>query len=129
MLKLEFLISMSSSVNLESGETLFFEENRGGCSRSESMADEISPQGLLLVPHGSGSVVVGSHIRGSRLRSSATGYVKVDLLLLVTLGINMLVRAELLLGEEEKQMFHEDCSIKDRRDGNIIRELNALQGT
>lgn len=47
------------------------------------MDDEISPQGLVLVPRGSddSSVVVGPHIRGSSLRSSATGDAEVDLLL------------------------------------------------
>ena len=48
------------------------------------MEDEISPQGLILVPRGGddNGVVVGSHIRGSRLRtSSATGNEEVDLLL------------------------------------------------
>lgn len=51
---------------------------------TESMEDGISPQGLVLVPRGSGdnSVIVGPHIRGSRLRtSSATGDEEVDLLL------------------------------------------------
>lgn len=50
---------------------------------SESLEDEISPQGLVLVPRGSDdSVVVGPHVRGSRLRaSSATGDAEVDLLL------------------------------------------------
>lgn len=49
---------------------------------AESMEDE--PQGLVLVPRGSedSSDVVGSHIRGSRLRaSSSTGDEEVDLLL------------------------------------------------
>lgn len=48
------------------------------------MEDEISPQGLVLVPRGTDddSVVVGPHIRGSRLRaSSSTGDEEVDLLL------------------------------------------------
>lgn len=51
---------------------------------AESMDDDISPQGLVLVPRGAedNSVVVGPHIRGSRLRtSSATGDEEVDLLL------------------------------------------------
>lgn len=51
---------------------------------TESMDDEISPQGLVLVPRGAedNSVVVGPHVRGSRLRtSSATGDEEVDLLL------------------------------------------------
>ncbi|KAK9079346.1 hypothetical protein SSX86_001017 [Deinandra increscens subsp. villosa] len=87
----------------------------GIVAEEESMEDEISPQGLVLVPRGSedGSVVVGPHIRGSRLRSSATGDVEVDLLLpgtarlQIQLGVNMPARAELLPGEEEKEMFHE----------------------
>ncbi|XP_024985471.1 phosphatidylinositol 4-phosphate 5-kinase 9 isoform X2 [Cynara cardunculus var. scolymus] len=87
----------------------------GIVAEEESMEDEISPQGLVLVPRGSedGTVVVGPHIRGSRLRSSATGDVEVDLLLpgtarlQIQLGVNMPARAELLPGEEEKQMFHE----------------------
>lgn len=51
---------------------------------AESMEDEISPQGLVLVPRGAedNSVVAGPHIRGRRLRtSSATGGEEVDLLL------------------------------------------------
>ncbi|MFS8005081.1 putative 1-phosphatidylinositol-4-phosphate 5-kinase [Helianthus anomalus] len=87
----------------------------GIVAEEESMEDEISPQGLVLVPRGSedGSVVVGPHIRGSRLRSSATGDAEVDLLLpgtarlQIQLGVNMPARAELLPGKEEKQMFHE----------------------
>lgn len=49
-----------------------------------SMEDEISPQGLVLVPRGmeDNSVVVGPHVRGRRLRTSvATGGEEVDLLL------------------------------------------------
>lgn len=51
---------------------------------TESPEDEISPQGLVLVPRGADDncVVVGSHVRGRRLRaSSATGDKEVDLLL------------------------------------------------
>ena len=53
---------------------------------TDALEDEISkyPQGVVLVPLGAedGSVVVGSHIRGSRLRaSSAAGEGEVDLLL------------------------------------------------
>ena len=51
----------------------------------EAMEDEISnyPQSLVLVPRGTDdSVVVGPHIRGSRLKAaSATGDEEVDLLL------------------------------------------------
>ncbi|KAJ4705011.1 putative Phosphatidylinositol-4-phosphate 5-kinase [Melia azedarach] len=65
--------------------------------------DEISnyPQGLVLVPRGTddNSVVVGPHIRGSRLRASDE---EVDLLLpgtarlQIQLGVNMPARAELI---------------------------------
>lgn len=52
---------------------------------SNSIEDEISnyPEGLVLVPRGTddNSVVVGPHIRGSRLRASSAGYEEVDLLL------------------------------------------------
>ncbi|KAG6596498.1 Phosphatidylinositol 4-phosphate 5-kinase 9, partial [Cucurbita argyrosperma subsp. sororia] len=73
------------------------------------------PQGLVLVPRiDDDSVVVGSHIRGSRLRaSSAAGDGEVDLLLpgtarlQIQLGVNMPARAEQIPGKEEKQMFHE----------------------
>lgn len=51
------------------------------------MVDEtenLYPQGLVLVPRGRGcyenSAVVGSHIRGNRLRASAVGDEEVDLL-------------------------------------------------
>lgn len=54
-------------------------------SLTDPLEDEASnyPQGLVLVPRGAGddSVVVGSHIRGSRLRASAAGDEEVDLLL------------------------------------------------
>ncbi|CAK9157678.1 unnamed protein product [Ilex paraguariensis] len=82
----------------------------------QSLDDEISPEGLVLVPRGAddNSVVVGSHIRGSRLRtSSATGDEEVDLLLpgtarlQIQLGVNMPARAELIPGQEKTQMFHE----------------------
>ncbi|PWA67410.1 phosphatidylinositol-4-phosphate 5-kinase, core [Artemisia annua] len=86
----------------------------GIVAEEESMEDEISPQGLVLVPHGSedSGVVAGPHIRGRRLRSSATGDAEVDLLLpgtarlQIQLGVNMPARAELLPGKKEK-MFHE----------------------
>lgn len=52
---------------------------------SHSLEDEISnyPDGLVLVPRGTddSSIVVGPHIRGSRLRASSAGYEEVDLLL------------------------------------------------
>ncbi|KAI3818499.1 hypothetical protein L1987_12308 [Smallanthus sonchifolius] len=75
MLKWELLISVSSGVNLERPYSLKQTE--------EVVPDQVC---LLLMPRGSedGSVVVGSHIRGSSLQSSATDYVEVDLLLPVT---------------------------------------------
>ncbi|KAM7464215.1 hypothetical protein LguiA_032336 [Lonicera macranthoides] len=89
----------------------------GIVAEEESMDDEISPQGLVLVPRGAedNSVVVGPHVRGSRLRtSSATGDEEVDLLLpgtasrlQIQLGVNMPARAEHIPGKEETQMFHE----------------------
>ncbi|XP_022745754.1 phosphatidylinositol 4-phosphate 5-kinase 9-like isoform X2 [Durio zibethinus] len=85
-------------------------------SVAEEEEDEITnyPQGLVLVPHGTddNSVVVGSHIRGRRLRASAAGDEEVDLLLpgterlQIQLGVNMPARAEQIPGKEEN-MFHE----------------------
>ncbi|KVH90510.1 MORN motif-containing protein [Cynara cardunculus var. scolymus] len=78
-----------------------------------SYNQSVTTDGLGIVAEEDGTVVVGPHIRGSRLRSSATGDVEVDLLLpgtarlQIQLGVNMPARAELLPGEEEKQMFHE----------------------
>ncbi|KAJ7976884.1 Phosphatidylinositol 4-phosphate 5-kinase [Quillaja saponaria] len=84
-------------------------------AEEDPLEDEVSnyPQGLVLVPRGNddNSVVVGPHIRGSRLR--AAGDEEVDLLLpgtarlQIQLGVNMPARAELIPGKEEKQMFHE----------------------
>ncbi|CAA0830337.1 Phosphatidylinositol 4-phosphate 5-kinase 9 [Striga hermonthica] len=88
----------------------------GILAEEESMEDEISPQGLVLVPRGSdeSSVVVGPHIRGSRLRtSSSTGDKEVDLLLpgtarlQIQLGVNMPARAEHIPGDNGTKMFHE----------------------
>lgn len=84
-------------------------------AEEESLEDEISPQGLVLVPRGSDdSVVVGPHVRGSRLRaSSATGDAEVDLLLpgtarlQIQLGVNMPARAEYIPKEGQTQVFHE----------------------
>ncbi|XP_071908315.1 phosphatidylinositol 4-phosphate 5-kinase 9-like isoform X2 [Coffea arabica] len=85
-------------------------------AEEEAMEDEISPQGLILVPRGGddNGVVVGSHIRGSRLRtSSATGNEEVDLLLpgtarlQIQLGVNMPARAEHTPGNDDNQIFHE----------------------
>ncbi|KAK6126255.1 hypothetical protein DH2020_040000 [Rehmannia glutinosa] len=79
--------------------------------------DEISPQGLVLVPRGGddNSVVVGPHIRGNRLRAtSSTGDEEVDLLLpgtaklQIQLGVNMPARAEHIPGRKDAtEMFHE----------------------
>ncbi|KAL2554329.1 Phosphatidylinositol 4-phosphate 5-kinase 9 [Forsythia ovata] len=89
----------------------------GIVAEEESMEDEISPQGLVLVPRGAddSSVVIGPHIRGSRLRaSSATGAEEVDLLLpgtarlQIQLGVNMPARAEHVPGKGgDTQMFQE----------------------
>ncbi|KAL5995214.1 Phosphatidylinositol 4-phosphate 5-kinase 9 [Asimina triloba] len=82
----------------------------------DTQEEEISnyPQGLVLVPRGSdeNSVVVGPHIRGSRLRSSA-GDEEVDLLLpgtarlQIQLGVNMPARAEHIPNQEKTEVFHE----------------------
>ncbi|XP_072967031.1 phosphatidylinositol 4-phosphate 5-kinase 9 [Typha angustifolia] len=79
--------------------------------------DETSnyPQGLVLVQRGNdeNSVVVGPHIRGSRLRASAAGFEEVDLLLpgtarlQIQLGVNMPARAEYSPKEDRNQLFHE----------------------
>ncbi|XP_073277945.1 phosphatidylinositol 4-phosphate 5-kinase 9-like [Primulina huaijiensis] len=88
----------------------------GIVAEDESMDDDLSPQGLVLVPRGSDddSIVVGPHIRGNRLRaSSSTGDEEVDLLLpgtarlQIQLGVNMPARAELIPGNGNTQMFHE----------------------
>ncbi|KAL6957839.1 Phosphatidylinositol 4-phosphate 5-kinase 9 [Sarracenia purpurea var. burkii] len=90
----------------------------GIVAEEETMDDEFSnyPQGLVLVPRitDDNSVVVGPHIRGSRLRAaSATGDEEVDLLLpgtarlQIQLGVNMPARAEHIPGKEKTQMFHE----------------------
>ncbi|KAI0500407.1 hypothetical protein KFK09_018619 [Dendrobium nobile] len=84
----------------------------------EAQEDDISnyPEGLVLVPRGGdgNSVVVGPHIRGSRLRASAAGDEEVDLLLpgtarlQIQLGVNMPARAEHIPKiDDEKQVFHE----------------------
>ncbi|XP_047980132.1 phosphatidylinositol 4-phosphate 5-kinase 9 [Salvia hispanica] len=88
----------------------------GIVAEDESMEDEISPQGLVLVPRSSddSSVVTGPHIRGSRLRaSSSTGDEEVDLLLpgtarlQIQLGVNMPARAEKLHGDDAREAFQE----------------------
>ncbi|XP_031280880.1 phosphatidylinositol 4-phosphate 5-kinase 9 isoform X2 [Pistacia vera] len=82
--------------------------------------DEISnyPEGLVLVPRGTddNSVVVGPHIRGSRLRASSAGYEEVDLLLpgtarlQIQLGVNMPSRAQLIPGTQE-ELFHQSYDV------------------
>ncbi|KAM1050672.1 hypothetical protein ACFX13_033110 [Malus domestica] len=90
----------------------------GILAEEETLEDEISnyPQGLVLIPRGSNdaSVVVGPHVRGSRLRASSAGYEEVDLLLpgtarlQIQLGVNMPARAEQVPGERgDQQTFHE----------------------
>ncbi|KAL2481339.1 Phosphatidylinositol 4-phosphate 5-kinase 9 [Abeliophyllum distichum] len=87
-----------------------------GIVAEESIEDDISPQGLVLVPRGDddNSVVTGPHIRGSRLRaSSATGDEEVDLLLpgtarlQIQLGVNMPARAEHIPGKDDTHIFHQ----------------------
>ncbi|KAH8505720.1 hypothetical protein H0E87_012799 [Populus deltoides] len=90
-------------------------EGLGVLAEEDTIEDENYPQGLVLVPRGTDddSVVVGPHIRGSRLRASSAGDEEVDLLLpgtarlQIQLGVNMPARAEQTPGEEEKQTFHE----------------------
>ncbi|XP_015870188.3 phosphatidylinositol 4-phosphate 5-kinase 9 isoform X1 [Ziziphus jujuba] len=98
---------MSSNRGMRDGLEMLAEE--------ETLEDEISnyPQGLVLVPRGDdNSVVVGPHIRGSRLRASSAGDEEVDLLLpgtarlQIQLGVNMPARAEQALENHEKQTFH-----------------------
>ncbi|KAK6152356.1 hypothetical protein DH2020_014991 [Rehmannia glutinosa] len=89
----------------------------GIVAEDEVAEDEISPQGLVLVPRGGddNSVVVGPHIRGNRLRAtSSTGDEEVDLLLpgtaklQIQLGVNMPARAEHIPGRKDAtEMFHE----------------------
>ncbi|RZR71668.1 hypothetical protein BHM03_00006323 [Ensete ventricosum] len=83
----------------------------------DTQEDEIYnyPQGLVLVPRVSdgNSVVVGPHIRGSRLRASAAGFVEVDLLLpgtarlQIQLGVNMPARAEHIPRDDGTELIHE----------------------
>ncbi|KAM1748413.1 hypothetical protein FF1_009333 [Malus domestica] len=90
----------------------------GILAEEETLEDEISnyPQGLVLIPRGTddASVVVGPHVRGSRLRASSAGFEEVDLLLpgtarfQIQLGVNMPARAEQVPGEQgDQQTFHE----------------------
>ncbi|KAK9289974.1 hypothetical protein L1049_008136 [Liquidambar formosana] len=87
-------------------------------AEEDAIEDDISnyPQSLVLVPRGTDDkgVVVGPHIRGSRLRaSSAEGDEEVDLLLpgtarlQIQLGVNMPARAEQIPGKQETQLLHE----------------------
>ncbi|OAY81109.1 Phosphatidylinositol 4-phosphate 5-kinase 9 [Ananas comosus] len=88
-------------------------------SEEDAQEDEALyyPEGLVLVQRGNdeNSVVVGPHIRGSRLRASAAGFEEVDLLLpgtarlQIQLGVNMPARAEHIptKDEENNQLFHE----------------------
>ncbi|CAN0878698.1 Phosphatidylinositol 4-phosphate 5-kinase 9 [Linum grandiflorum] len=89
-------------------------EGLGVLAEEDTIEDETYPQGLVLVPRGEqddSSIVVGPHIRGSRLRASSAGDEEVDLLLpgtsrlQIQLGVNMPARAE-QIAEEEKQKFH-----------------------
>ncbi|KAH9622225.1 hypothetical protein KSS87_014252 [Heliosperma pusillum] len=87
----------------------------GVVAEEDALEDEMLafPQSLVLVPRGDdNSVVVGPHIRGSRLRAvSATGHEEVDLLLpgtarlQIQLGVNLPARAEQNPGESEAT-FH-----------------------
>ncbi|XP_074312015.1 phosphatidylinositol 4-phosphate 5-kinase 9 isoform X2 [Silene latifolia] len=87
----------------------------GVVAEEDALEDEMMafPQSLVLVPRGDdNSVVVGPHIRGSRLRAvSATGHEEVDLLLpgtarlQIQLGVNLPARAEQIPGESEPT-FH-----------------------
>lgn len=105
--RLRSLMSYSRSIRAE---------GLGVLAEDDTIEDENYPQGLVLVPRGTddNSVVVGPHIRGSRLRASSVGDEEVDLLLpgtarlQIQLGVNMPARAEQIPGkEEEKQTFHE----------------------
>ncbi|KAJ4850854.1 Phosphatidylinositol 4-phosphate 5-kinase 9 [Turnera subulata] len=90
-------------------------EGLGVLAEEDTIEDETYPQGLVLVPRGEDddSIVVGPHVRGSRLRASSAGDEEVDLLLpgtarlQIQLGVNMPARAEQIPGIEEKQTFHE----------------------
>uniref|UniRef100_A0A2P2JHR8 Phosphatidylinositol 4-phosphate 5-kinase n=1 Tax=Rhizophora mucronata TaxID=61149 RepID=A0A2P2JHR8_RHIMU len=105
----QHLLSFISHCQGISGEGL------GVVAEKDTIEDENYPQGLVLVPRGTddNSVVVGPHIRGSRLRASSAGDEEVDLLLpgtarlQIQLGVNMPARAEQIPGKEEKQTFHQ----------------------
>ncbi|MQM13397.1 hypothetical protein Taro_046323 [Colocasia esculenta] len=90
-------------------------------SEEDAQDDDIFnyPQGLVLIPRRNeeNSVIVGPHIRGSRLRASAAGDEEVDLLLpgtarlQIQLGVNMPARAEPLPAEDESQLLPEPCDV------------------
>ncbi|KAK9733387.1 hypothetical protein RND81_04G064900 [Saponaria officinalis] len=100
---LQTLMTRTLSMNAADGLGVVAEE--------DAMEDDMIayPQSLVLVPRGDDdSVVVGPHIRGSRLRApSATGHEEVDLLLpgtarlQIQLGVNLPARAEQIRGESE----------------------------
>ncbi|KAG1361358.1 putative Phosphatidylinositol 4-phosphate 5-kinase 9 [Cocos nucifera] len=77
------------------------------------------PQGLVLIPCGNDEnhVVVGPHIRGSRLRASAARFEEVDLLLpgtarlQIQLGVNMPAREEHIPAGGVTQLFHEGYDV------------------
>ncbi|CAI0469374.1 unnamed protein product [Linum tenue] len=88
------------------------------CALSDTIDDETYPQGLVLIPRGEddGSVVVGPHIRGSRLKAS--GDEEVDLLLpgtarlQIQLGVNLPARAEQTTEDEAgKKKFNETYDV------------------
>nr|CAB3494868.1 unnamed protein product [Digitaria exilis] len=70
------------------------------------------PEGLVQ-SSGENSVVLGPHMRGSRLRASAAGFGEVDLLLpgtarlQIQLGVNMPATAEHIPKDEESEPFRE----------------------
>ncbi|KAK9153854.1 hypothetical protein Sjap_001334 [Stephania japonica] len=105
---LRSLVSLHRSITADGLEVLVEED-----AEEEQISNY--PEGLVLVLRETDddSVVVGSHIRGKRLRASAAGDEEVDLLLpgtarlQIQLGVNMPARAEHIPEEDEKQLFHE----------------------
>jgi 1-phosphatidylinositol-4-phosphate 5-kinase len=97
------------------GETKLFIVDNLSCIDAQEDDAFNYPEGLVLVQRGNdeNSVVVGPHIRGSRLRSSAAGFGEVDLLLpgtarvQIQLGVNMPARAEQIPKEDESKSFYE----------------------
>ncbi|CAI0469373.1 unnamed protein product [Linum tenue] len=94
-------------------------EGLGVLAEEDTIDDETYPQGLVLIPRGEddGSVVVGPHIRGSRLKAS--GDEEVDLLLpgtasrlQIQLGVNLPARAEQTTEDEAgKKKFNETYDV------------------